>query len=289
MAVHTLAVGTLSEQRVKVHITQREWWNWSILTGLDFMESRNSRKNATVSLFRCTQKQSEGQPERERIRWRGLQSHKPAGRINFTVPFCDADTGGSDAMRPLNRMLRIRDSAQSSAVWPSASTEQPSSETMLKRCIVGVLASTRRTHERHSRRSAAASPEFRERSTRRAGRGLLFQSQNRQFELVLLHAYLVWQRIRMARAVPLRGDSGHAGARKVQAAYSGSGREDPRPRRRVDRPRRSGDAAADRRECRDMVAMCAAGTGAIIFTTSSPSSAVLCLRLGTRRTIARNP
>ena len=36
--------------------------------------------------------------------------------------------GGKDAMRPLNKTLRRRDSAQSSAVWPSASTVQFNSE-----------------------------------------------------------------------------------------------------------------------------------------------------------------
>src|SRR5262249_45547990 len=52
---------------------------------------------------------------------------KTSGRTSRSVPFRDTATGGREAMRPLKRMLRSSDSAQSSAVWPSARVVHPSS------------------------------------------------------------------------------------------------------------------------------------------------------------------
>ncbi len=42
-------------------------------------------------------------------------------------PLRASATGGSEAIRPLKRMFRSSASAQSSAVWPRASTVHPSS------------------------------------------------------------------------------------------------------------------------------------------------------------------
>ena len=43
------------------------------------------------------------------------------------MPLRETATGGSEAIRPLKRMLRSSDSAQSSAVCPSASVVHSSS------------------------------------------------------------------------------------------------------------------------------------------------------------------
>ena len=48
-----------------------------------------------------------------------------SGRMSRIGPFRAVATGGSEVIRPLKSMFRRSASAQSSAVWPSASTVHP--------------------------------------------------------------------------------------------------------------------------------------------------------------------
>ena len=50
-----------------------------------------------------------------------------SGRMSRIGPFRAVATGGSETIRPLKRIFRSNASAQSSAVWPSASTVHPCS------------------------------------------------------------------------------------------------------------------------------------------------------------------
>jgi len=59
--------------------------------------------------------------------WARFSVTRAGGGISRKPLLRERATGGSDAIRPLNRIFRSSDSAQSSAVWPSASTGHPSS------------------------------------------------------------------------------------------------------------------------------------------------------------------
>ncbi len=83
--------GTLSEQRVKVHIPQSsgDGIGDPDMPGFHGIEKLTNLP-PDGSFFRCTHRQWAGNPERERIRWKGLQSHKPAAGSISPFPFAIA-------------------------------------------------------------------------------------------------------------------------------------------------------------------------------------------------------
>src|SRR6266571_129914 len=99
----------------------------------DLMESRNSRISRRTLSFSLHTHAIGKNPWAAAYSVERVSFTYTRGRINRTLPFCDCDTGGSEAMRPLKRTFLNSDSAQSSAVWPRARTPHPSSEAILYR------------------------------------------------------------------------------------------------------------------------------------------------------------
>src|SRR3989449_11140030 len=77
-----------------------------IPTWRDFIPSRNSRiSRRTLSFSLQTQAIGRKPLERAYSIERSSVTYT-RGRINRRLPFCDCDTGGRDAIRPLKRTLR---------------------------------------------------------------------------------------------------------------------------------------------------------------------------------------